>query len=130
VHAVRHLLLLERGLHCAIQERVAAIRSRLATERNAGKATGYLSIPISTVQGSYFKVNLDVAADVKKRVETKLGSSFGLVRLRCQRLLGESVMSFAFDCRQTIEIAHQCCWRTRHDSNVWPLPSEGSALSS
>ncbi len=21
-------------------------------------------------------------------------------------------------------------WRTRHDSNVWPLPSEGSALSS
>ena len=26
-----------------------------------------------------------------------------LVRLRCQRLLGESVMSFAFDCRQTIE---------------------------
>jgi site-specific DNA recombinase len=21
-------------------------------------------------------------------------------------------------------------WRTRHDSNVWPLPSEGNALSS
>jgi hypothetical protein len=42
----------------------------------------------------------------------------------------ESVMSFTFDCRKTIEIAHQCCWRTRHDSNVWPLPSEGSALSS
>jgi hypothetical protein len=40
-----------------------------------------------------------------------------LVRLRCQRLLDESVMSFAFDCRQTIEIAHQCCWRTTADED-------------
>ncbi len=27
-------------------------------------------------------------------------------------------------------MARQGKWRTRHDSNVWPLPSEGSALSS
>ncbi len=59
----------------AIQDRVAAIRARLATERGAGKATGYISIPISTLEGSYFKVNLEVAADVKKRVEAKFGSA-------------------------------------------------------
>jgi hypothetical protein len=40
-----------------------------------------------------------------------------IVRLRYPSL-GEIVMSFTFDCQQTIEIAAQCCWRTRHDSNV------------
>ena len=49
-----------------------------------------------------------------------------IVRLRYLSL-GESVMSFVFDCQQTIEIAAQCCWRTRHDSNVCP-PSEGKRL--
>jgi len=62
-------------LLAAIQERVATIRARLATERSAGKATGYISIPISTLEGSYFKVNVDVAEDVKKRVETKFGAA-------------------------------------------------------
>jgi hypothetical protein len=59
----------------AIQDKVAAIRARLAIERGAGKATGYISIPISTLEGSYFKLNLDVAADVKQRVEGKFGST-------------------------------------------------------
>jgi hypothetical protein len=58
----------------AIQDRVAAIRARLATERASGKATGYVSIPISTLEGSYFKLNLDVAAEVKQRVEAKFGA--------------------------------------------------------
>lgn len=58
-----------------IQERVGAIRARLAAERAAGKATGYISIPISTLEGSYSKVNVDVANDVKKRVETKFGTA-------------------------------------------------------
>jgi hypothetical protein len=59
----------------AIQDKVAAIRARLTTERAAGKATGYVSIPISTLEGSYFKLNLDVAADVKQRVEAKFGAA-------------------------------------------------------
>lgn len=58
-----------------IQERVSAIRSRLATERSSGKATGYISIPISTLEGAYFKVNVDVADDVKKRIEAKFGTA-------------------------------------------------------
>jgi hypothetical protein len=59
----------------AIQDRVATIRARLASERGAGKAIGYISIPISTLEGSYFQVNLDVAADVKRRVEAKFGTA-------------------------------------------------------
>src|SRR5882757_3626971 len=58
-----------------IQERVSAIRARLEAERAAGKATGYISIPISTLEGSYFKVNGDVADDVKTRVEAKFGAA-------------------------------------------------------
>jgi hypothetical protein len=58
-----------------IQERVTAIRARLSSERNTGKATGYISIPISTLEGSYDKVNIDVADDVKKRVEEKFGAA-------------------------------------------------------
>ena len=29
-----------------------------------------------------------------------------------------------------ITMAYWILWRTREDSNLWPLPSEGSALSS
>jgi len=58
-----------------IQEKVSAIRAKLSAERAAGKATGYISIPISSLEGSYFKVNLDVATDVKTRVEAKFGVS-------------------------------------------------------
>ncbi|WFU80318.1 hypothetical protein QA645_38445 [Bradyrhizobium sp. CIAT3101] len=59
----------------AIQERVTTIRARLSSERTTGKATGYISIPISTLEGSYLKVNLDVASDVKQRLETKFGAN-------------------------------------------------------
>jgi hypothetical protein len=59
----------------AIQDKVAAIRARLSAERGSEKATGYISVPISTLEGSYLKVNLDVAADVKQRVEAKFGAA-------------------------------------------------------
>jgi hypothetical protein len=39
-----------------------------------------------------------------------------MVRLRCPGL-GEIVMSFAFDCQPTIEIAAQCCWRATVDED-------------
>jgi hypothetical protein len=65
----------DAGFLPAIEERVTTIRARLQNERNAGKATGYISIPISTLEGSYAGVNSDVAADVKKRLEAKFGAS-------------------------------------------------------
>jgi ribosomal protein L15E len=40
-----------------------------------------------------------------------------IVRLCCPSF-DESAKSLAFDCQQTIEIAPQRCWRTRHESNL------------
>jgi len=38
-----------------IQERVSTIRARLAAERAAGKATGYISIPALDARGQLFQ---------------------------------------------------------------------------
>jgi hypothetical protein len=56
-----------------IDERVAYIRSLLARQKAEGKAIGYMSIPLSTLGGSYFPVNAQVAAEVKRSVEARLG---------------------------------------------------------
>ena len=49
----------------AIDEKVAFLRKLIAEQKAKGKAIGYLSIPLSTVGGSYFGVNREVAAAVK-----------------------------------------------------------------
>jgi hypothetical protein len=54
-------------------------------------------------------------------------STFGwILRIRKSEALRGSVE------RQSVsrDSVHWCKWRTRHDSNVWPSPSEGDALSS
>src|SRR5437867_2784653 len=53
----------------AIDANVARIRMLLAEQRSAGKAVGYMSIPLSTAGGSYFGVNAEVAARTKARAE-------------------------------------------------------------
>ncbi|UFZ08072.1 hypothetical protein LQG66_18045 [Bradyrhizobium ontarionense] len=60
-------------LRGAIQQNIADIRAMIAAERAKGKAIGYLSIPISTVAGSYFGENVKIAAEIKERVEDRLG---------------------------------------------------------
>jgi len=45
----------------------------LAEQRSAGKAIGYMSIPLSTAGGSYFGVNAEVAAKTKAGVEKRFG---------------------------------------------------------
>jgi hypothetical protein len=61
------------GLKGAISTRVEEIRARIAAQRAQSKAIGYLSIPISTIAGSYFGVNAKVAARTKERVEERFG---------------------------------------------------------
>lgn len=56
-----------------IATRVDEIRARIAAQRQQGKAIGYLSIPISTVQGSYLPVNVKIAVRTKERVEERFG---------------------------------------------------------
>jgi len=60
-------------LRGAIEQHVDFIRTRIAEEKAKGKAVGYLSIPLSTVGGSYLNVNLEVAGEVKQWVENRLG---------------------------------------------------------
>lgn len=60
-------------LKSAIASRADEIRARIAAQRAQGKAIGYLSIPISTVGGSYFGVNTKIAAYTKERVEERFG---------------------------------------------------------
>jgi hypothetical protein len=56
-----------------IATKVTYIRGLIAAQKADGKAVGYLSTPISTVNGSYFGVNTKVAAEVKARVEKRFG---------------------------------------------------------
>lgn len=56
-----------------IDQQVTAIRDTLAKQKAQGKAIGYMSIPISTIAGSYYGVNVKVGAEVKERVESHFG---------------------------------------------------------
>jgi hypothetical protein len=58
----------------AIDKNVARVRALIAEQRTAGKAIGYLSVPLSTLAGSYFGVNVDVARETKARIEKRFGA--------------------------------------------------------
>lgn len=58
-----------------IDSQVDKLRGIIAAERAKGRAIGYLSLPLSTLGGSYFDVNAEVGIKTKERVETRLGAS-------------------------------------------------------
>jgi hypothetical protein len=57
----------------AIDRNVTKIRGLIAQQKAAGKAIGYLSIPLSTTGGSYLAVNKEVAKQSKASIEGRLG---------------------------------------------------------
>jgi S1/P1 nuclease len=59
----------------AITTNVARVRQFLADQRAAGKMTGYLSIPLSTIGGGYDGVNREVAQQTKEQIERRFGAS-------------------------------------------------------
>lgn len=61
------------SLSAAIDKNVAQIRDRIARQKAAGKAIGYLSIPLSTTGGSYMGINKKVAEQSKARIERRFG---------------------------------------------------------
>lgn len=65
----------DAALKPAIEKQVNFIRGLVAQEKAQGKSIGYLSIPISTVAGSYFGVNLKVAEGAKRRLEARFGAA-------------------------------------------------------
>jgi hypothetical protein len=59
----------------AINENIEFIRQKITDQRAAGKAIGYISIPLSTVGGSYLGVNSDVAKQIKEDLEKRFSDS-------------------------------------------------------
>jgi hypothetical protein len=58
----------------AIERNVTKLREMVQAQRNQGKAIGYLSVPISTVGGAYFGVNVEIAEGAKQRIEKRFGA--------------------------------------------------------
>ena len=59
-----------------IQSKIDRFRQLIAAERKAGKAVGYLSVPLTSAGGGNFNVNMDVAEATKVAVEKRLGAEF------------------------------------------------------
>src|SRR5580704_2457319 len=56
-----------------ISRKLTEIREKIRLQKQTGKAIGYLSVPLSTVAGAFFDVNLQVAAETKERIERQYG---------------------------------------------------------
>lgn len=59
----------------AIDKNVARVRQLIVEQKAASKAVGYMSIPLSTLAGSYFGVNADVGQRTKARIEARFGAA-------------------------------------------------------
>jgi hypothetical protein len=60
----------------AIEEKVARFRTMIADQHKAGKAVGYLSVPLSPAGGGYFNLNAEVAEKAKAAIEQRFGADF------------------------------------------------------
>jgi hypothetical protein len=63
-------------LKATIQTKVERFRQTIAAERKAGKAVGYLSVPLTSAGGGNFNVNKEVAEAAKAAVEKRFGADF------------------------------------------------------
>ena len=59
-----------------IAAKVERFRALIAAERKAGKAVGYLSVPLSPAGGGNFDVNTEVAASAKEAIEKRFGADY------------------------------------------------------
>jgi hypothetical protein len=60
----------------AIAAKVDRFRALVAEQRKAGKAVGYLSVPLSSAGGGHFDINAEVAASAKDAIEKRFGSDY------------------------------------------------------
>lgn len=63
-------------LKATIAAKVADFRRTTAEQRKAGKAVGYLSIPMTSAGGGNFNVNREVAESAKTAIEKRYGADF------------------------------------------------------
>jgi hypothetical protein len=63
-------------LKATILAKVDRFRQTIADQRKAGKAVGYLSVPLTSAFGGNFNVNMDVAAAAKAALEKRYGAEY------------------------------------------------------
>jgi len=63
-------------LKATIDAKVALFRQVAADQRKAGRAVGYLSVPLSPTGGGYMKLNMEVAEAAKAAIEKRFGADF------------------------------------------------------
>ena len=63
-------------LKATIQSKVERFRQTIAEQRKAGKAVGYLSVPLTSGGGGNFNVNKEVAENARTALEKRFGADF------------------------------------------------------
>ena len=63
-------------LKALIGTRVERFRQMIAEQRKAGKAVGYLSVPLTSSGGGNFNVNKEVAEAAKAAIEKRFGADY------------------------------------------------------
>lgn len=63
-------------LKATITARVERFRQILAEQRKAGKAVGYLSVPLTSAGGGNFNINKEVAENAKAAIEKRFGADY------------------------------------------------------
>jgi hypothetical protein len=63
-------------LKATIATKVERFRQVIAEQRKAGKAVGYLSVPLSPAGGGNFDLNMEVAANAKAAIEKRFGADY------------------------------------------------------
>jgi hypothetical protein len=62
------------AVKATIDKNVAFFRAEIAKQRAAGKAIGYLSLPLSSAGGGVYHINAEVSAAAKAAVEKRFGA--------------------------------------------------------
>jgi hypothetical protein len=70
MHEGRRLLLRQRRAQGDDHLQVDRFRQILAEQRKAGKAVGYLSVPLTSAGGGNFDINKEVAESAKAAIES------------------------------------------------------------
>jgi hypothetical protein len=63
-------------LKATIATKIERFRQILAEQRKAGKAVGYLSVPLTSAGGGNFNINKEVAESAKAAIEKRFGAEY------------------------------------------------------
>jgi hypothetical protein len=70
---IAHCSSVDQAVMVQIEAKIAYFRSEIAKHRAAGKAIGYLSVPLASAGGGVFHINAEIAASTADIVEQRFG---------------------------------------------------------